>query len=127
MIVYFPATPVGKEVLMKAFRGRPSIMINRREEEKKAELAIQSLRLSFGGVIAVKDVDFKVHTGELMAVIGPNGERRSIASHGGPARRVPKRGRAETPQKQRSLPLPACWPCASRRMARLLSMSMKGV
>ena len=58
---------------MKAFRGRPSIMINRREEEKKAELAIQSLRLSFGGVIAVKDVDFKVHTGELMAVIGPNG------------------------------------------------------
>jgi len=58
---------------MKAFRGRPSILINRREEEKKAELAIQSLRLSFGGVIAVKDVDFKVHTGELMAVIGPNG------------------------------------------------------
>jgi branched-chain amino acid transport system ATP-binding protein len=58
---------------MKAFRGRPSIMINRREEEKKAELAIQSLRLSFGGVIAVKDVDLKVHTGELMAVIGPNG------------------------------------------------------
>jgi branched-chain amino acid transport system ATP-binding protein len=58
---------------MKAFRGRPSIMINRREEEKKAELAIESLRLSFGGVIAVKDVDLKVHTGELMAVIGPNG------------------------------------------------------
>jgi len=58
---------------MKAFRSRPSIMINRREEEKKAELAIQNLRLSFGGVIAVKDVDFKVHTGELMAIIGPNG------------------------------------------------------
>lgn len=58
---------------MKAFRSRPSIMINRREEEKKAELEIQSLRLSFGGVIAVKDVDLKVHTGELMAVIGPNG------------------------------------------------------
>lgn len=58
---------------MKAFRSRPSIMINRREEEKKAELEIQSLCLSFGGVIAVKDVDLKVHTGELMAVIGPNG------------------------------------------------------
>jgi len=58
---------------MKAFRSRPSIMINRREEEKKAELAIQGLRLSFGGVIAVKDVDLKVHTGELMAIIGPNG------------------------------------------------------
>ena len=58
---------------MKAFRSRPSIMINRREEDKKAELTIQSLRLSFGGVIAVKDVDLKVHTGELMAIIGPNG------------------------------------------------------
>jgi branched-chain amino acid transport system ATP-binding protein len=48
-------------------------MINRREEDKKAELSIQNLRLSFGGVIAVKDVDLKVNTGELMAIIGPNG------------------------------------------------------
>ncbi|PKN53419.1 MAG: ABC transporter ATP-binding protein [Deltaproteobacteria bacterium HGW-Deltaproteobacteria-13] len=58
---------------MKAFRSRPSIMINRREEDKRAELSIQSLRLSFGGVIAVKDVNLEVHTGELMAIIGPNG------------------------------------------------------
>ena len=58
---------------MKAFRSWPSIMINRREEDKKAELEIESLRLSFGGVIAVKDVDLNIHTGELMAVIGPNG------------------------------------------------------
>lgn len=58
---------------MKAFRSRPSIMINRREEDKKAELAIQGLRLSFGGVIAVKDVDLNAHTGELVAIIGPNG------------------------------------------------------
>jgi len=58
---------------MKAFRSRPSIMINRREENKKAELAIQNLRLSFGGVVAVKDVDLQVNTGELMAIIGPNG------------------------------------------------------
>ncbi|MDI6742596.1 MAG: ABC transporter ATP-binding protein [Smithella sp.] len=58
---------------MKAFRSRPSIMINRPEEEKKADLEIKNLRLSFGGVIAVKDVDVNVHTGELMAIIGPNG------------------------------------------------------
>jgi branched-chain amino acid transport system ATP-binding protein len=58
---------------MKAFRSRPSIMNNRREEDKKAQLEIKSLRLSFGGVIAVKDVDLSVHTGELMAIIGPNG------------------------------------------------------
>jgi len=58
---------------MKAFRSRPSIMISRREENKKAELEIKSLYLSFGGVKAVKDVDLNVHTGELMAIIGPNG------------------------------------------------------
>lgn len=58
---------------MKAFRSRPSIMTNRPEEDKKAELEIRNLRLSFGGVVAVKDVDMTVHTGELMAVIGPNG------------------------------------------------------
>ena len=48
-------------------------MANRREEDKKAELEIQSLKLSFGGVVAVRDVSLKVGTGELMAVIGPNG------------------------------------------------------
>jgi branched-chain amino acid transport system ATP-binding protein len=58
---------------MKAFRSRPSIVINRPEEDKKAELDIRNLRLSFGGVVAVKDVDLTVHSGELMAVIGPNG------------------------------------------------------
>ncbi len=58
---------------MKAFRGRPSILHKRPEEDKKAELEIRRLRLSFGGVVAVKDVDMNVHTGELFAVIGPNG------------------------------------------------------
>jgi branched-chain amino acid transport system ATP-binding protein len=58
---------------MKAFRSRPSIMIDRPQEDKNAELEIRNLRLSFGGVVAVKDVDLTVHTGELMAVIGPNG------------------------------------------------------
>ncbi|MBP9009868.1 MAG: ABC transporter ATP-binding protein [Syntrophaceae bacterium] len=48
-------------------------MANRPQEEKNAELEIRNLRLSFGGVIAVKDVDLTVHTGELMAIIGPNG------------------------------------------------------
>ena len=58
---------------MKAFRSRLSIVNDRQEEDKKAELEINNLRLSFGGVVAVKDVDLNVHTGELMAVIGPNG------------------------------------------------------
>ncbi|HBL52624.1 MAG TPA: ABC transporter ATP-binding protein, partial [Syntrophaceae bacterium] len=48
-------------------------MINRPPEDKKAELEIRNLCLSFGGVVAVRNVDLSVHTGELMAVIGPNG------------------------------------------------------
>lgn len=48
-------------------------MANRSQEDKKAELEISNLRLSFGGVVAVRDVDLTVHTGELMAIIGPNG------------------------------------------------------
>jgi len=58
---------------MKAFRSQPSIMINRPQEDKKAELEIRNLRLSFGGVVAIKDVGLSIHTGELMAIIGPNG------------------------------------------------------
>ncbi|HNQ17771.1 MAG TPA: ABC transporter ATP-binding protein [Smithellaceae bacterium] len=58
---------------MKAFRGRPSIMVNRPEHTKKADLEIENLNLSFGGVAAIKQVDLNVRTGELMAVIGPNG------------------------------------------------------
>ncbi len=58
---------------MKAFRGRPSIMHNRPEESKKAELEISNLQLTFGGVTAIKNVDLSVRTGELMAIIGPNG------------------------------------------------------
>jgi len=58
---------------MKAFRSRLSIVNDRQEEDKKAELVIKNLRLSFGGVVAVKDVDLDVHTGELMSIIGPNG------------------------------------------------------
>ncbi len=48
-------------------------MTDRTQENNRAELEIRNLRLSFGGVIAVRDVDLRVRTGELMAVIGPNG------------------------------------------------------
>ncbi len=45
-------------------------MNNRREEDRIAQLQIQGLHLAFGGVIAVKDIDLSVHTGELLAIIG---------------------------------------------------------
>jgi branched-chain amino acid transport system ATP-binding protein len=41
--------------------------------QRRAELDVRGLSLSFGGIHAVRNVDLSVHTGELVAVIGPNG------------------------------------------------------
>jgi branched-chain amino acid transport system ATP-binding protein len=41
--------------------------------QRRAELEVRGLSLSFGGIHAIRNIDLHVHTGELMAVIGPNG------------------------------------------------------
>jgi branched-chain amino acid transport system ATP-binding protein len=58
---------------MKAFRGQPSIYTSTQPEKRQAELEVKKINLSFGGVMALHDVDLTVHTGELVSVIGPNG------------------------------------------------------
>jgi branched-chain amino acid transport system ATP-binding protein len=58
---------------MKAFRGQPSIFASRQPEENRADLEVKNLSLTFGGVVAIDDVDVSVQTGELLAIIGPNG------------------------------------------------------
>lgn len=58
---------------MKSFRGRPAIFREERIVDRRAELEINGLSLSFGGVQALSNVGLSVHTGELFAVIGPNG------------------------------------------------------
>jgi branched-chain amino acid transport system ATP-binding protein len=58
---------------MKAFRGHPAIFTAKAQSDKTAELEIRNLSLSFGGIMALHDLNVKVHTGELLAVIGPNG------------------------------------------------------
>ena len=45
--------------------------------ESPAALAVESLSLSFGGVAALRDVEFSVAPGEIRAVIGPNGAGKS--------------------------------------------------
>ena len=42
-------------------------------EADSALLALNSVTVRFGGVVAVSDVSFSVHRGEILAVIGPNG------------------------------------------------------
>ena len=63
-------------------RRRPSL-VPRREDLPAQEavgdvsaaplLVVEDLTLAFGGVMALQDVSFDVHRGELFAVIGPNG------------------------------------------------------
>jgi branched-chain amino acid transport system ATP-binding protein len=60
-------------MFMKAFRGQPNIFSSKKLFEKKAELEIKNLSLSFGGITALNGIDLSVNTGELVAVIGPNG------------------------------------------------------
>ena len=38
-----------------------------------ATLEVDSVRIAFGGVVAVNDVSFELRQGELVALIGPNG------------------------------------------------------
>ncbi|RLB06881.1 MAG: ABC transporter ATP-binding protein [Deltaproteobacteria bacterium] len=58
---------------MKAFRGQPSIFASTQPDDRRAELEVRNLNLSFGGLQALYDVDLTVKTGELLAIIGPNG------------------------------------------------------
>jgi branched-chain amino acid transport system ATP-binding protein len=58
---------------MRAFRGQPSIYGDAQPARRQAELRIEGLSLSFGGVLALSDVDLEVRTGEFLSIIGPNG------------------------------------------------------
>lgn len=40
-------------------------------------LEVRSLKKSFGGIHAVKDVSFDIHRGEILALVGPNGSGKS--------------------------------------------------
>jgi len=58
---------------MKTYRGEPRIFSSKGRDKRGAELKVVDLSLSFGGVMALSQIDLHVNTGELLAVIGPNG------------------------------------------------------
>ncbi len=58
---------------MKAFRGQPSIFTSTQSDGRRAELEVKNVSLSFGGLVALQDINLSVGTGELVAIIGPNG------------------------------------------------------
>jgi ABC-type branched-subunit amino acid transport system ATPase component len=46
---------------------------DRSSAEREALLEYRGLTVSFGGLVAVNNVSFKVHSGEIVCIIGPNG------------------------------------------------------
>ena len=55
---------------MKAFRGQPSVFASAQPDSRRAELEVEGLFLSFGGLVALQDINLAVSTGELLAIIG---------------------------------------------------------
>ena len=44
-----------------------------------ARLEVKKLTKRFGGLVAVKDISFRVKAGEILGLIGPNGSGKSTA------------------------------------------------
>ena len=51
----------------------PAVETSRRRSPGAPLLEVSGLSKSFGGLKAVQDVSFTVHTGEILGIIGPNG------------------------------------------------------
>ncbi len=58
---------------MKALRGQLGIYEAKEANANRADLSVEGLTLSFGGLNALSGITMSVKTGELLAVIGPNG------------------------------------------------------
>lgn len=41
-------------------------------------LEVRSLKKSFGGIHAVKDVSFDIHRGEILALVGPKDRKSTV-------------------------------------------------
>ncbi len=80
---------------MKAFRGKPGIYDSAQIDDKQADLEVKGLVLKFGGITALNKIDFKVKTGEMVAVIGPNGAGKTSLLNCITGYYKPQKGRIE--------------------------------
>jgi branched-chain amino acid transport system permease protein len=55
----------------------PALPMRQRPGAGKLVLDVEAVRKTFGGLVAVNDVSFKVRAGEIVGLIGPNGAGKS--------------------------------------------------
>jgi branched-chain amino acid transport system ATP-binding protein len=74
-----PFPPDVQEHLAGLDRGTGTAWTSSNEAGAKDGIALEltSIDLSFGGVVALKDIDLSVRYGEILAIIGPNGAGKS--------------------------------------------------
>jgi branched-chain amino acid transport system permease protein len=58
---------------VRAERLRPALRSLAHDDSDQPVLSVRNVTRRFGGVVAVHDVSFDVHRGEVLAIIGPNG------------------------------------------------------
>lgn len=55
----------------------PALSQRARPQQGAVVLQVESIRKEFGGLVAVNDISFSVHAGEIVGLIGPNGAGKS--------------------------------------------------
>jgi branched-chain amino acid transport system ATP-binding protein len=63
------------------------------EDSQKIKLHVNNVSLSFGGIKALMNVDFKVREGEILALIGPNGAGKTSTINSITGFYTPQQGR----------------------------------
>ena len=70
--------------------GHPHVTIER--EQTRAVIEVRSIRKTYGSLVAVDDVSFDVHEGEIFGLLGPNGAGKTTTMECVEGLRAPDRG-----------------------------------